>query len=73
MKLVAVLAGPEGVAQLGQFMSLTALLVVFAGGGVGPGVVKYLAEYREQDTHVKVLLNSGNFRIGIMPVCVGLL
>jgi PST family polysaccharide transporter len=58
MKLVAVLAGPEGVAQLGQFMSLTALLVVFAGGGVGPGVVKYLAEYREQDTHVKVLLNS---------------
>ena len=43
---------------MGQFMSLTALLVVFAGGGVGPGVVKYLAEYREQDTHVKVLLNS---------------
>jgi len=46
MKFVAVLAGPEGVAQLGQFMSLTALLVVFSGGGVGAGVVKYVAEYR---------------------------
>ncbi|WP_460137213.1 O-antigen translocase [Pseudomonas sp. S1_E04] len=58
MKLVAVLAGPEGVAQLGQFMSLTALLVVFAGGGVGPGVIKYLAEHREEETYVKVLINS---------------
>jgi PST family polysaccharide transporter len=58
MKFVAVLAGPEGVAQLGQFMSLTALLVVFSGGGVGAGVVKYLAEYREQNLPLQNLLNS---------------
>lgn len=58
MKFVAILAGPEGVAQLGQFMSLTALLVVFSGGGVGAGVVKYLAEYREQNIPLHGLLNS---------------
>lgn len=58
MKLVAVKAGPEGVAQLGQFMSLTALLVVFAGGGIGPGVVKYLAEFKADDSRVKSLLQS---------------
>ncbi|CAM4013424.1 hypothetical protein CCOS865_01679 [Pseudomonas reidholzensis] len=58
MKLVALLAGPEGVAQLGQFMSLTALLVVFAGGGVGPGVVKYLAEYKGDDARVASLLRT---------------
>lgn len=58
MKLVAVLAGPEGVAQLGQFMSLAALLVVFAGGGVGPGVVKYLAEFKDDDVKVANLLRS---------------
>jgi PST family polysaccharide transporter len=58
MKFVAVLAGPEGVAQLGQFMSLTALLVVFSGGGVGAGVVKYVAEYREQNLPLHNLLNS---------------
>lgn len=58
MKLVAVMAGPDGVAQLGQFMSLTALLVVFAGGGVGPGVVKYLAEYRGDDAKVTLLLRA---------------
>lgn len=58
MKLVAVQAGPEGVAQLGQFMSLTALLVVFAGGGVAPGVVKYLAEYKGSDEQIINLLKS---------------
>lgn len=58
MKLVAVLAGPEGVAQLGQFMSLTALLVVFAGGGIGPGVVKYLAEFKDDETKAVNLLRS---------------
>ncbi len=58
MKFVAILAGPEGVAQLGQFMSLTALLVVLSGGGVGAGVVKYLAEYREKNLPLQNLLNS---------------
>lgn len=58
MKLVAVMAGPEGVAQLGQFMSLTALLVVFAGGGVGPGVVKYVAELNQHSESLKTLLNG---------------
>lgn len=58
MKLVAIQAGPEGVAQLGQFMSLTALLVVFAGGGIGPGVVKYLAEFKVDNYKVKNLLQS---------------
>ncbi|WP_309139934.1 O-antigen translocase [Pseudomonas sp. IPO3778] len=73
MKLVAVLAGPEGVAQLGQFMSLTALLVVFAGGGIGPGVVKYLAEFRDQDGYVKTLLSSAFCfsLVSSLVMCVG--
>lgn len=58
MKLVAVLAGPEGVAQLGQFMSLTALLVVFAGGGVGSGVVKYLAQFKDDVQSIQALVSS---------------
>ncbi|GGA38839.1 O-antigen translocase [Dyella nitratireducens] len=46
IKLVAWLAGPEGVGRLGQFMSLMSLLAVLAGGGIGAGIVKYVAEYR---------------------------
>lgn len=75
MKLVAVMAGPEGVAQFGQFMSLTALLVVFAGGGVGSGVVKYLAQYREQKKDVQVLLNCAfSFSlISSLVMCISVL
>ena len=55
---VAVVAGPQGVAQLGRFMSLTALLLVFSGGGLGPGVVKYLAKCKGGDAKVAALLLS---------------
>lgn len=75
MKLVAVLAGPEGVAQLGQFMSLTSLLVVFAGGGVGAGVIKYIAEYRDDEGRLRLLLNSA-FLFSLfssLVMCVGVL
>ncbi len=69
------MAGPEGVAQFGQFMSLTALLVVFAGGGVGSGVVKYLAQYKEQKTDLKLLLNCAfSFSlVSSLVMCVGVL
>lgn len=60
MKMVAVFAGPTGVAQLGQFMSLIALLVVFAGGGIAPGVIKYIAEFRN-DQHRTTQLLRGAF------------
>jgi polysaccharide transporter, PST family len=61
IKLVAIFSGPEGVAKLGQFMSLMALLVVFAGGGIGPGIVKYVSEYREDPEKLRRLLNAGAF------------
>jgi PST family polysaccharide transporter len=56
VKLVAWLAGPEGVGKLGQFMSLMSLLAVLAGGGIGAGVVKYVAEYRHDTEKLSRLL-----------------
>jgi len=47
IKLVAWFAGPAGVGKLGQFMSLMSLLAVLAGGGISAGIVKYVAEYRD--------------------------
>jgi PST family polysaccharide transporter len=58
VKLVAVLAGPEGVGKLGQFVSLMSLLAVLAGGGIGPGIVKYVAEYREDAQRLARLLGT---------------
>ncbi|WP_349657459.1 O-antigen translocase [Xanthomonas sp. 10-10] len=46
VKLVAVYAGPQGVGRLGQFLNLMAVLAVLAGGGISAGIVKYVADYR---------------------------
>ena len=56
IKLVAWLAGPEGVGKLGQFMSLMSLLAVLAGGGISAGIVKYVAEYRHDKQKLSRLL-----------------
>ncbi len=58
VKLVAWIAGPEGVGRLGQFMSLMSLLAVLAGGGIGAGIVKYVAEYREDPVRLQRLLSA---------------
>lgn len=46
VKIIAWQAGPEGVGKLGQFLSLMSVVVVFAGGGIASGVIKYVAEYK---------------------------
>ena len=56
VKLVAWAAGPDGVGKLGQFMSLMSLLAVLAGGGISAGIVKYVAEYREDPKRLARLL-----------------
>jgi len=56
VKLVASFAGPEGIGKLGQFMSLMSLLAVLAGGGISAGLVKYVAEYREDPAKLSRLL-----------------
>ncbi len=56
IKLVAWFAGPEGVGKLGQFMGLMSLLAVLAGGGISAGIVKYVAEYRNDPQRLSRLL-----------------
>ncbi|HEX7813548.1 O-antigen translocase [Dyella sp.] len=58
VKLVAWIAGPVGVGRLGQFVSLVSLLAVLAGGGISAGVVKYVAEYRDDARRLARLLGA---------------
>lgn len=46
VKMIAVWLGPAGMGILGQFMSLTTMISVFAGGGISTGIAKYVAEYQ---------------------------
>lgn len=58
IKLVASFAGPEGVGKLGQFISLMSVMAVLAGGGISSGIVKYVAEYRNDAQRLARLLSS---------------
>lgn len=45
IKMIAVQHGPEGLGYLGNFMSLTSIATVLAGGGIVTGVIKYVSEF----------------------------
>ncbi|HEY1395725.1 O-antigen translocase [Roseateles sp.] len=47
VKLIAVSIGPSGLGQLGQFMSMMAICVLLAAGGIQNGVVTGLAQREE--------------------------
>lgn len=46
-KIVAVYAGPGGLALVGQFQNFVTVVQTFANGGISAGIVKYTAEYRD--------------------------
>lgn len=46
VKMIAVTLGPVGMGLLGNFMSLTTIVSIFAGGGIATAITKYVAEYR---------------------------
>jgi len=76
LKLVAWMAGPEGVGRLGQFMSLMSVLAVLAGGGISAGVVKYVAEYRDDSRRLSRLLSAALWYAlcaSCLIGCIGLL
>lgn len=72
MKYIAVISGPSGVAQLGQFISFISVLIVFAGGGINQGMIKYLAEYKNDFNEKIKLINSGFAYVCITSVVTSL-
>ena len=58
VKVIAVFAGPTGIAAIGQLQSFIALQGTLAGGGITNGVVTYAAAYREDEVRFRRLLGS---------------
>lgn len=72
VKLVASFAGPAGIGRLGQFISLMSLLAVFAGGGIGSAMVKYVAEYRDDAARLARLLSAALWYALLASCAMGL-
>jgi len=58
IKIVAILLGPTGLGLMGQFMSLTTVLILLAGGGIATGIVKYVAEYKDTPARLHEFLST---------------
>ena len=46
-KCISIYIGPSGLAMVGQFQNFVAITSTIANGAISQGVVKYIAEYRE--------------------------
>lgn len=65
-KIVAVFTGPAGVALLGSFNNLVSILLSFSNGAISTGVIKYTAEYAQDEEKSKLLYSTA---IKISIIC----
>lgn len=58
VKVVAVKIGPEGIAFVGQFQNTTAIFTMLATAAITTGVVKYLAEHKNNPVKSQQIINT---------------
>lgn len=69
-KLIAVFAGPGGIAFTGQFSSLVSVLQAVAGGGIGQGITRFIAEDQSQENRREVLASSWFMTLRFLAVAL---
>ncbi len=57
-KIVAIYIGPSGLAFLGQFQNFISILISFSTGAINGGVVKYTAEYHDNEIEKQKLWST---------------
>ena len=58
VKVMAIYVGPSGLALIGQFQNFISILMSFATGAVNGGIVKYTAEYRDDELEKQKLWST---------------
>lgn len=57
-KIVAIYTGPSGLAFIGQFQGLSAIVMGLANGATSTGIVKYTAEYQQDEGRKRKLFST---------------
>lgn len=58
VKFVATIIGPTGIALLGQLNNFTTILLGISNGGINNGITKYVAQYKDDNNYIKLLLSN---------------
>ncbi|WP_316737874.1 O-antigen translocase [Pedobacter aquatilis] len=64
-KIVAIFTGPGGVAIVGAFGNFITIALTFANGAINTGIVKYTAEYGQNQQKIKKLFST-SLRISVV-------
>lgn len=72
-KILAVYVGPSGYATIGQFQNFIQLVTTFAGGAINTAVIKYTAEYYENESKQHIVWKAAGSIILVFSVVFAIL
>ena len=64
VKVVASIIGPSGIALIGQLQNFSSIFTTLGAGGINNEVVKYVSEFKEEETELQKYLRNG-FKITV--------
>lgn len=72
-KILAVYLGPTGYAAIGQFQNFIQMVTTFAGSAINTAVVKYTAEYHEDETKQRAVWKTAGSIIFLFSLVFAIL
>ncbi len=69
-KLTASLIGPIGTAFIGKFSNISGWILLFSTASIATGIVKYVAQYKEDPVQLKKIINT-SFGIILIGSVIG--
>lgn len=72
-KILAVYVGPAGYAAIGQFQNFIQMITTFAGSAINTAVIKYTAEYHEDETKQRAVWKTASSIVSIFSFIFTLL
>lgn len=64
-KILAVYVGPAGYAAIGQFQNFIQMLTTFAGSAINTAVIKYTAEYHEDENKQRIVWRTAGTLVSL--------
>nr|WP_321453719.1 oligosaccharide flippase family protein [uncultured Carboxylicivirga sp.] len=73
IKLVAVIAGPGGMAIISQLQSFLQLCVNTSGAGINNGVIKYISDNRNNPNRINIITSTSSLIVILLSITIGII
>lgn len=72
-KVLAIYVGPSGYAVIGQFQNFIQIVTSFAGGAINTAVIKYTAEYYEDESRQRAIWRTAGSIVFLFSIIIAFL